>query len=38
MIDEQMLFVLVEDVLYVSSAGSNLFSPGLARLPDDVGL
>ncbi|GMF51741.1 unnamed protein product [Phytophthora fragariaefolia] len=25
-----MVFVLVEDVLYVSSAGCNLFSPGLA--------
>ncbi|GMF53792.1 unnamed protein product [Phytophthora fragariaefolia] len=30
MIDEQMVFVLVEDVLYVPSAGCNLFSPGLA--------
>ncbi|GMF61977.1 unnamed protein product [Phytophthora fragariaefolia] len=30
MIDEQIVFVLVEDVLYVPSAGCNLFSPGLA--------
>ncbi|OWZ09602.1 Copia type Polyprotein [Phytophthora megakarya] len=30
MIDEQMVFVFVEDVLYVPSAGCNLFSPGLA--------
>ncbi|GMF53554.1 unnamed protein product, partial [Phytophthora fragariaefolia] len=30
MIDEQMVFVLVEDVLYVPSAGCNLFSPELA--------
>ncbi|CAH0519306.1 unnamed protein product [Peronospora belbahrii] len=29
-VDEQMAFVLVEDVLYVPSAGCNLFSPGLA--------
>ncbi|GMF47884.1 unnamed protein product [Phytophthora fragariaefolia] len=30
MIDEKMVFLLVEDVLYVPSAGCNLFSPGLA--------
>ncbi|GMF25209.1 unnamed protein product [Phytophthora fragariaefolia] len=30
MIDEEMVFVFVEDVLYVPGAGCNLFSPGLA--------
>ncbi|KAE8903830.1 hypothetical protein PF005_g11108 [Phytophthora fragariae] len=30
MIDEEMMFVFVEDVLYVPGAGCNLFSPGLA--------
>ncbi|OWZ17094.1 LOW QUALITY PROTEIN: Copia type Polyprotein [Phytophthora megakarya] len=30
MIDEKMVFGFVEDVLYVPSAGWNLFSPGLA--------
>ncbi|KAG2978435.1 hypothetical protein PC120_g25316 [Phytophthora cactorum] len=30
MIDEQLVFVLVEDVLYVPSAGCDLLSPGLA--------
>ncbi|KAE9224944.1 hypothetical protein PF004_g12068 [Phytophthora fragariae] len=30
MIDEEMVVVFVEDVLYVPGAGCNLFSPGLA--------
>ncbi|GMF35188.1 unnamed protein product [Phytophthora fragariaefolia] len=30
MIDEETVFLLVEDVLYVPSAGCNLLSPGLA--------
>ncbi|KAG4045392.1 hypothetical protein PC123_g19205 [Phytophthora cactorum] len=30
MIDEEMIFVFVEDVLYVPRAGCNLFSPGQA--------
>ncbi|POM61798.1 hypothetical protein PHPALM_29133 [Phytophthora palmivora] len=30
MIDEQMVFVFMEGVLYIPSAGYNLFSPGLA--------
>ncbi|KAG6958235.1 hypothetical protein JG687_00009509 [Phytophthora cactorum] len=30
MIDEDMVFVFVEDVLYVPKAGCNLFSPGQA--------
>ncbi|KAE9301123.1 hypothetical protein PF008_g22837 [Phytophthora fragariae] len=30
MIDEEMVFVFVEDVLYVPRAGCKLFSPGLA--------
>ncbi|KAJ8537304.1 hypothetical protein ON010_g13293 [Phytophthora cinnamomi] len=29
-VDEEMVFMLVEDVLYVPSASCNLFSPGLA--------
>ena len=30
MIDEKIIFLLVEDVLYVPTAGCNRFSPGLA--------
>ncbi|OWY90132.1 LOW QUALITY PROTEIN: Retroelement pol Polyprotein [Phytophthora megakarya] len=30
MIDEEMVFVFLENVLYVPKAGCNLFSPGLA--------
>ena len=30
MVDEQMVMLMIEDVLYVPSAGCNLFSPGLS--------
>ena len=30
MVDEQLVMLMIEDVLYVPSAGYNLFSPGLS--------